>query len=278
MSYLRYFLYKTNLPENFVSAIRNIRINGKKVENLHENQKYESELNYLHYELKTSIKRNEKEIEFESWIINEKRLIKNSYGKYDYEGNLLESRIYTGPESERYNSTVDDKYHSKMLCEIICCDHIKNYWDEIKLNEELPHMEISNKMCGVVVRSEKEITDYNPVKITMSSIEIYFKGKEKMLYLEHLMKKNPKVICYMLNDEEKSYKENKLNHGMSILLGVEIYGDVLLVDWNNKKISKKNYELMIKYLYNLDKKEYNESKIKEFENLMKNSGYKIEHI
>ena len=269
MSYLRYFLYKTNTPENFVSATRYIRINGKKEENLNENEKYESELNYLHYELKTSIKRTEKEIELETWIINEKRLIKNSYGKYDYEGNLLESRIYTGPESERYNSIVDDRYHSKMLCEIVCSNHVKNYWDEIKISEDLSHLEISNKMCGVIIKEENEIIKYNPVKITMKSIEMYFKGKEKMFYLEHLMKENPKVMCYMLNEENESYKENKLNHCMSVLLGVEIYGDVLLVDWNNKKISKNNYESIIKYLYNLDKSEYYESKMKEFENLMK---------
>ena len=130
MSYLRYFLYKTKIPENVECAIRHIRISGEKIENLKEKEKYKSDLNYLHYELKTSIKRNEKEIEIETWIINEKRLIKNSYGKYDYEGNLLESRIYTGPESERYNSILDDRYHNKMLNEIICSKHVKEYWDK----------------------------------------------------------------------------------------------------------------------------------------------------
>jgi len=278
MSYLRYFLYKTNTPENFVSAIRYIRINGKKVENLCDGEKYESELNNLHYEIKTSMKRNKKEIELETWIINEKRLIKNSYGKYDYEGNLLESRIYTGPESERYNSIIDDRYHNKMLCEIVCCDHVKNYWDEIKISDKLLKLDISNKMCGVIIKAENEIIKYNPVKITMSSIEKYFKGKEKMFYLEHLITKNAKVMSYMLNDENENYKENKLNSGMSMLLGVEIYGDVLLVDWNNKNISKTDYESIIKYLYNLDKREYYENKMKEFENLMINGGYEIKYV
>lgn len=278
MSYLGYFLYKTNTPENFEKTIRHIRINGKKEENLKEKEKYKSELNYLQYEIKTEMKRNEKEIEIESWIINEKRLIKNSYAKYDYEGNLLESRIYTGPESERYNSITDDRYHSKMLGEIICSDNVKEYWDEIKINEELPKLDIMNKMCGVIIKTSNEILDYNPVKITMKSIETYFKGKEKMYYLEHLMNENKKVMCYMLNDEDNNYKNNDINMIMSALLGVEIYGDVLLVDWGNKKISKRNYVKIINYLCNLDKNEYYESKMKEFENLMEKSGHKVKYI
>lgn len=56
-------------------------------------------------------------------------------------GNLLESRIYTCPESERYNSIVDDRYHNKLLNEIVCSPHVKSYWDEIKMSEELPIIE-----------------------------------------------------------------------------------------------------------------------------------------
>lgn len=62
MSYLIYFMYKTGLPENFVSATRHLRINGSKIENLIDNEKYESVLTYLHYELKTIIKRSKTEV------------------------------------------------------------------------------------------------------------------------------------------------------------------------------------------------------------------------
>ena len=41
----------------------------------------------------------------------------------------------------------------------------------------------------------------------MESIEKYFKGKE-----------NSKAMCYMLNDEDEKYKENKLNMCMSACL------------------------------------------------------------
>jgi hypothetical protein len=274
VSYIRYFIYKTKTPENFEEVIRHIRINGEKVVNLKENERYKSDLSSLNYEMKTIMKRTEKDIEIETWIINEKRLIKNSYGKYDYEGNLIESRIYSGPESEKYYSTLDDRYHSKMLNEIVCCKDVKEYWDEIRTNDELPKIDIMNKMCGVIIKRVNNITEYNPVKITMSSIEVYFKGKEKMYYLEHLMRENNKVMCYMLNEEN----EEEINIGISGLLGMEVNGDVLLVDWNNKRISRKDYENIIKYLYNLDKKKLREDKLREFEELMKKDGYKVNHF
>lgn len=132
-------------------------------------------------------------------------------------------------------------------------------------------------MIGVIIKAETKMVNYSPVKMTVSSIEHYFKGKERMYYLEHLIKENSKVMCYMLNDESENYVENKLNDVMSGLLGVAIYGYVLLVDWE-KKISEKNYEKMINYLKNLDKKEYYEGKLKEFEELMIKGGYKIEYV
>ena len=129
-------------------------------------------------------------------------------------------------------------------------------------------------MCGVIIKRVNNITEYNPVKITMSSIEVYFKGKEKMYYLEHLMRENKKIMCYMLNEEN----EDEINIGISGLLGMEVNGDVLLVDWNNKRISRKDYENIIKYLYNLDKRKMHEDKLREFEELMKKDGYKINHF
>ena len=95
-----------------------------------------------------------------------------------------------------------------------------------------------------------------------------------MYYLEHLMRENKKIMSYMLNEEN----EDEINIGISGLLGMEVNGDVLLVDWNNKRISRKDYENIIKYLYNLDKRKMHEDKLREFEELMKKDGYKINHF
>jgi hypothetical protein len=265
MSYLAYFLYKTNAPSNFSRLVHNLRLDDEVYLDLDLHKKVNCK--YSFWEMKFIMTKINDTINIETYAMDSNMLVKNADASFGYNGILVKSKIFYG-FGETYDTELDNSYYVKMFNEINSKENIKNYWDVVETNNDLQLFEIDGSFRGVL-SDPVEKNSFKEVKFKMGCVDKYFKNNVTIKHVDFLKDINESLICYYCDDD------TQCNELASSIINDELNGKVLFVDYGANKMTKRRFDEIIAYSYRKDRQKYGENNIKKMMEMFTRQGFNV---